>query len=80
MCLGRKQAGAAESHLLHVRLSIVVSAGCLNIFIPVWPSMQDVMDAARTLDKVMGLNIAVCEPFYQGIIRKLWAEKSTPTL
>ena len=37
------------------------------------------MDAARTLDKVMGLNIAVCEPFYQGIIWKLWAEKSAPT-
>ncbi len=37
------------------------------------------MDAARTLDKVMGLNITVCEPFYQGIIWKLWAEKSAPT-
>ena len=57
-----------------------MSAGGLHILMSVWLPMQDVMDAARTLDKVMGLNIAVCEPFYQGIIRKLWAEKSTPTL
>ena len=41
-------------------------------------AMQDVIDAARTLDKVMGLNIAVCEPFYQAIIRRLWAEESAP--
>lgn len=40
--------------------------------------MQDVIDAARTLDKVAGLSLAVCEPFYQGIIRRLWAEKSEP--
>lgn len=40
--------------------------------------MQNVIDAARTLDKVADLNMAVCEPFYQGIIRRLWAEKSVP--
>ncbi len=37
--------------------------------------VQDVVDAARLLDKVTGLNVAVCEPFYLGIIRQLWAEK-----
>ena len=37
------------------------------------------MDAARSLDKVTGLNFAVCEPFYQGIIRQLWADKLAPT-
>ena len=37
--------------------------------------VQDVIDAARLLDKVTGLNVAVCQPFYLGIIRQLWAEK-----
>ena len=37
--------------------------------------VQDVADAAKLLDKVTGLNVAVCEPFYLGIIRQLWAEK-----
>lgn len=41
--------------------------------------LQNVMDAARSLDKVAGLNAAVCEPFYQAIIRQLWAEKSAPS-
>ena len=41
----------------------------------VFLGVQDVVDAARLLDKVTGLNVAVCEPFYLGIIRQLWAEK-----
>ena len=33
--------------------------------------LQEVSAAARTLDRILSLNLAVCEPFYEAILRQL---------
>ena len=80
MCLAGAGSRQVAAHPVRCRQKqcTAVGAGPLHVLTYIG-TMQDVVDAARTLDKAMGLNIAVCEPFYQAIIRKLWAEKTAPT-